>query len=111
MLTRIRRDNQDGSDFDALEFELKHAEDFENSQKQYFEPAYEIDCESDWCGSLYRVWDRRLLIGTFYQKQGKWLSSPYYQNRQYMRLEKDLDKTCSSNEMAINHIVTSYEGR
>lgn len=97
------------SNFDALAFELQCAQDFEKAEKQYFSPEYEIDSETDWCGSLYRVWDRKLLIGTFYQKQGKWLSMPYYQNRRYTKLDKDLDKICQSNELAINHIIRSYE--
>lgn len=97
------------SEFNALAFELRHFEDFQKAEKQYFSPEYEIDSESDCFGSLYRVWDRGLIIGTFCQNKGKWLASAYYQNRCYTRLDKDLDRTFQSNELAINHIIRSYE--
>lgn len=111
MLTPIRRDNQDGKDFDALAFEIKHYEDFENAQKPIIESDYEIDSESDWCGSIYRVWKNARLLGVFYQKQGKWLAEPFYLSERQLKPFKSLAKSFQSNEQAINYIIRNYESR
>lgn len=111
MLTRIRRNYQDGSDFDALDFELKREQIFNKSEKQYIQPNYEIDSDRDWYGNLYRVWNGRVLLGTFYQKQNKWLANPFYKNRQYIKLEQSLERRFNSNEKAINYIIRSFEGK
>ncbi|MDJ0574206.1 MAG: hypothetical protein QNJ65_03445 [Xenococcaceae cyanobacterium MO_234.B1] len=56
-MTRTNTETQAVSaNFDALAFELKHSQDYEQSQQFYVETDYEIDSDSDWCGSLYRVW-------------------------------------------------------
>lgn len=81
--------------FDAIKFELEREQKFNQSQ---------------WCGCVYRVWDGRILLGTFYQKQKKWIANPYYKNRNYLRLEQSLERTFNSNQRAINHIIRSYEG-
>lgn len=96
--------------FDALAFELKHAADHQKSQRPYIESDYEIDSDSDWCGSLYRVWKNSCLLGTFYQKQGKWISEPYYSNRKYQDLGRSFSRTWRSNELAIRYIITCFEG-
>lgn len=96
------------ADFDALAFGLKHAEDYEKSQLPYIESDYEIDSSLDWCGSLYRVWKDSCLLGTFYQKQGKWFSNPHYQNGNYQHLSRS--QTWRSNELAIRHIIECFEG-
>lgn len=98
------------SEFDALAFEIKHAKNFEQSQKEYFDPQYKIDSDRDWCGCLYRVWDRKLLIGTFYLKNKKWLANPYYKNRQYLGLGQLIERRFRSNQLAIDYIIRSYKG-
>ncbi|VEP15806.1 hypothetical protein H1P_3720005 [Hyella patelloides LEGE 07179] len=107
MMTQQQLEQQE---FDAISYELKHEKDFQALQHPYVEPNYEIDSSPDEFGSLYRVWSGRILLGTFYRKHKQWVSSPYYQNRQYLRLDKSLDKTFRSNELAIRHIIDSYEG-
>ncbi len=97
-------------EFDVIELEEKLAADHEKVQKPYIEPHYEIDSETDWCGTLYRVWRYTQLLGTFRQKQGQWLAIPYYKNGKYLRLDKDLSRTWRSNELAIRHIISSFEG-
>ena len=99
------------SDFDVILLEEKLASSYEKSQNLYFETSYEIDSDEDDCfSSLYRIWDRRVLIGTFYQKQGKWLANPYYKNHQYLRLDYSLSRIFRSNELAIGYIISCYEG-
>ncbi|MGK7938307.1 MAG: hypothetical protein AB4206_21285 [Xenococcaceae cyanobacterium] len=97
------------NNFDALAFEINLAKDYEKSQRPYVESDYEIDSDLDWCGSLYRVWKKdNQLLGTFYQKQGKWFSNPHYQNGKYQYLSRS--QTFRSNELAIRHIISSFEG-
>ncbi|MDJ0533179.1 MAG: hypothetical protein QNJ70_11905 [Xenococcaceae cyanobacterium MO_207.B15] len=90
--------------------EIKLADNYEKSQTPYFETNYEVDSEPDCFGSIYRVWVRRLLIGTFYLNQGKWLANPYYKNRSLVRLDYSLSRTFQSNELAIRYIMRCYEG-
>ena len=97
-------------DFDSLALELKHASDYEKAQRPYIESDYEIDSDLDWCGSLYRVWKDSCLLGTFYQKRGKWICEPHYQNGKYLSLGRSLSRTWRSNELAIRHIISSFEG-
>jgi hypothetical protein len=78
MLTRIRRDNQGSSNFDAIKFELDREQKFYQTEKPYIDPNYKIDSEKDCFGCLYRVWNGRILLGTFYQKDKKWLANPFY---------------------------------
>lgn len=99
------------SDFDALALELKHVQDYEQSQKQYFESNYEIDADNNWYGCLYRVWDGVLLIGTFYFNSLRWCAEPYYSNRTYIRSLKSLSRVFNSNQKAINYIIRSYESQ
>ena len=113
MIAQIQTKPQvDLTEFDALTFELKHTSDYEKAQRPYIESDYEIDSDSDWCGSLYRVWktSNSCLLGTFYQKQGKWISEPHYQNGKYLSLGRLLSETWRSNELAIRHIISSFEG-
>ena len=84
-------------EFDVIELEEKLAADYEKTQYPYVEPDYEIDTDTDWCGTLYRVWKNLQLLGTFYQKQGQWLAIPYYKNGKYLRLDEDLSRTWRSN--------------
>ncbi len=112
----IHTNNQSVSqDFSVILLEEKIASDYEKSPHPYFETCYKIDSDKDDCKrSLYRVWncnkDHRLLIGTFYQKGGKWLANPYYRARQYLRLDYSLSRTFRSNELAIRYITRCYEG-
>ena len=105
MLTRIDRNYQDGSGFNALAFEVKHAQDYEKSQQQYTE--YDLD----WNSRLYRVWDGMVLIGTFYLKNKKWLANPYFKNHSCVGSGCCYERRFRSNESAINYIIRSYEGR
>ncbi len=94
---------------------IKLADNYEKRELAYVETNYKIDSDKDDCfSSLYRVWDYdkdyRLLIGTFYLKQGKWLANPYYKNRLYLRLDYSLSQTFQSNELAIRYIIGCYEG-
>lgn len=111
MIAQIQTKPQvDLTEFDALTFELRHASDHEKVQQAYIESDYEIDSDSDWCGSLYRVWKNQQLLGTFYQKQGKWISEPHYQNGKYLSLGRSLSETWRSNELALRHIISCFEG-
>lgn len=97
-------------EFDVIALEERIATDYDKAQKPYFEANYEIDSQKDWCGTLYRVWKNTQLLGTFYQKRGKWISNPYYKNGKYLRLDKDISRTFRSNQLAIKHIISSFEG-
>ena len=111
MMTQIQTLLQDRlEEIDVIALEEKLAADYEKAQKPYIEPNYEIDSETDWSGTLYRVWKHTQLLGTFYQKQGQWLSNPYYENGKYLRLDKDLSRTFRSNELAIRHIISGFQG-
>ncbi len=111
MITQVQTLPQvDLEEFDVIALEEKLASDYEKPQSPYIEPDYEIDSEADWCGTLYRVWKNRCLIGTFHQKQGKWISNPYYRNHKYLRLDESLSRTWKSNELAIRYIISSFEG-
>ena len=108
MLAWNPRENQQGSNFDAIQFELEREEIFNRSQNSYAE--YEIDRDMKWNSRLYRVWCGRLLLGTFYLKNKKWIANPYYENHKYLGLGESVERQFRSNQLAINHIVRSYEG-
>ena len=109
MMTQIQTKSQDLlEEFDVIALEEKLAEDYEKAQQAYVELNYEIDSETDWCGTLYRVWKNRCLLGTFYQKRGNWFANPYFKNGKYLRLDEDLSRTWKSNELAIRHIISSF---
>ena len=111
MMTQVQTPPQANlEEFDVIQLEEQLASDYEKAQKPYFEEDYEIDCETDWCGTLYRVWKNLQLLGTFRQKQGKWISHPYYRNGEYLRLDEDLSRNWRSNQLAIQHIISSFEG-
>ncbi len=110
-MTQLKTRHQENlEEFDVIALEEKLASDYEKAQSPYIELDYEIDSETDWCGTLYRVWRYAQLLGTFRQKQGKWLAIPYYKNGQYLRLDEDLSRTLRSNELAIRHIIFSFKG-
>ena len=112
-MTQIQAQLQDRlEEFDVIGLENQLAADYEKAQRPYIESDYEIDSDSDWCGSLYRVWktSNSCLLGTFYQKQGKWISEPHYQNRKYLSLGRSLSRSWRSNEQAIRYIVNCFEG-
>lgn len=109
MLTRKCGDNQHGSNFDAINFELEREKVFNQSQKPYIE--YEIDRDLQWNSRLYRVWNGRILLGTFYLKNKKWVALPYYKNLHYLGLGQSIERQFRSNTDAISHIIRSYEGR
>ena len=114
MMTQIQAQLQDRlEEFEVIGLENQLAADYEKAQKPYVEANYEIDTDSDWCGDLYRVWrnykNHSCLIGTFYQKRGKWISNSYYHNQTYLNLDQSLSGTFRSNELAIRHIIFSFE--
>lgn len=113
MLTRIRRDNQHGKNFDALAFELKHALDYKQSQKipKIFEPQYQIDSDKDEFGELCRVWDGKTIIGVFYQSptQKYWVTRPYYKGKVYIVNYDMYHQNFETSEDAISHIKALYE--
>ena len=39
-------------EFDVIALEEKLVADYEKAQKPYVEAGYEIDSETDWCGTL-----------------------------------------------------------
>ena len=96
-------------EFNAIAFEIKHAQEFEASQTQYTE--YEIDRDLSWNSRLYRVWDGMVLIGTFYLKNKKWLANPYFKKSVCVGSGCCYERRFRSNESAINYIISSYEGR
>ena len=92
-------------EFNALQFELQHAQDFEPPA-----PIYEHDSFIDFGQTMYRIWVGINLIGTYYEVDGKWRSHAFYKNRQYLRLDQDLEKTFDSIAEAESHIKDSYLG-
>ena len=94
--------------FNALEFELKHDRDFQTLQNTYIN--YEVDSVEDDFGELFRVWNGRTLLGSFYENaQGRWTANPYYRNGQLIRLDKDLSRTFSSSSQAVAYIQATYK--
>ncbi|MDJ0634923.1 MAG: hypothetical protein QNJ34_17165 [Xenococcaceae cyanobacterium MO_188.B29] len=107
MLTSHSQNNQS---FDPIAFELERERIFNRTEKAYVEQDYEVDSNRDWCGSIYRVWKGRFLLGTFHQKSKKWEADPFYANGKYLELADSRKKTFNSNEQAIRHIISCYEG-
>ena len=57
MMTQIQTKSQvELEEFDVIALEEKLASNYEKAQKPYVQSDYEIDSETDWCGTLYRVW-------------------------------------------------------
>ena len=110
MLTRARRNYQDGPDFDAVEFELEREEIFRRSENLYYEPLYEVDSDPHY-PDLYRVWLGMVMLGTFYKKHGRWLANAYFKNRIYLGLGESKERRFRSNQMALDYITNSYEGK
>jgi hypothetical protein len=100
--------NLEMREFDVLSFELKHYKDFEESQNRYVE--YEIDSIKEDFGEIFRLWNGRTLIGTFYKTSQGWKAEPFYLCKQYIRAEINLSKSVDSSEKAIAHIKQMYEG-
>ena len=105
MLTRNYGDKQD---FNAIEFELAREQIF-NRTEQPLPIDYEVDCDSDWYGQLYRVWNGRTLLGTFHQQNQKWIAEPFYRNRQYIKLDCSMQRSFNSDRKAVEYIVESYQ--
>ena len=95
-------------EFDALSFELKHNQDYQNSQSSYTE--YEIDSVEEEFGELWRVWDRYILVGTFYETSQGWKATPFYLCGQYIKAELDFSQDVEDSESAIAYIKSMYEG-
>ncbi len=103
MLTRVRAKDQD---FDPIAFETERERIFQQSQRRYSE--FEIDSISEPFGTIYRVWNGRNLIGTFRQNKQKWLAEPFYKNRVYLKLDRDLSKSFDDDKKAVNYIIYCF---
>ncbi len=105
MLTRNYSVNQD---FDPVQFETQREQIFHQTEKQ--PPIdYEIDSDSDWYGKIYRIWNGRILLGTFHQRNEKWIAEPFYENGKYIKLDCSLQRSFSSDQKAIAYIVGTYQ--
>ena len=102
-------DSQRDREFDALLLELKHSQDYQNKESEYIE--YEIDSVLEEFGELFRLWNGRTLLGTFYENSEGWKVEPFYLCKQYIRAEKDLSQSVGDAERAIAYIKSMYEGR
>ena len=78
--------------------------DFQKFQNNYID--YGIDSLSECFGELFRVWNGRTLLGTFYKSDCEWKAIPYYQNRCYIGLERDLLQTLKNRYRCERH----YDG-
>ena len=96
-------------EFDVLEFELEREELYRKAQSTYIE--YEIDSIEDEFGNLYRVWDRRTLVGTFYKAGRGWKVTPFYLCRKYIKADIDFSQNLDNVERAIAYIKSMYEGK
>ena len=96
--------------FDALSLELKHSQDCQNNKSVYIE--YEIDSVEEEFGELFRVWNGRTLLGTFYKNSEGWKVEPFYSCKQYLKAERDLSQSVGDAERAISpearHCVIAY---
>ena len=96
--------------FNAVAFEPKHSRDFQKLQNTY--TNYEVDSVEEDFGDLFRVWNGRNLLSSFYENaNSKWKSNPYYQNRRCIELDKDLSETFDNRNQAIAYIKATYEGK
>lgn len=96
--------------FNVLEFEIEHSRNFQALQNTY--TNYEIDSVEDNFGELFRVWNGRILLGTFYENsRGQWIANPYYQNKECIELDKDLSQSFDISEPAVAYIQAMYEGK
>lgn len=95
-------------DFNALDFENKHHKDFQNAHRFYID--YEIDSVEDDFGELFRLWNGRILLGTFYKTSSGWKATPFYSCRQYIKLDKDLSKNVQDSDEATAYLKGMYEG-
>ena len=92
--------------FDALSFEIKHDEDFQKSQSYYTD--YEVDSIKEDLGELFRVWNGKTLLGTFYETSSGWKATPFYSCRQYIRADIDFSKTFDTSDSAVSYIKQMY---
>lgn len=104
--------SQDSTDFEALSFEQKHHRDFNRLQKSYFECEIDEQNDEDF-GKYYRVWDNRILLGTFYFSplENIWVANPCYLNLQYIKTDKDLSQTFDTYDLATKYISDLYTGK
>ncbi len=102
------------SNFDALAFELKHAEDFKTSETFYFEPNYEVDTQDDKdFGKMGRIWDGKQLIGTFYycDWRKRWVTTPFYLGVKYIKNNESYLRFFETNQLAEKYIKRLYQQR
>ena len=104
-----QRIENDLEPLDALSFEIKHSQDYQKAQSSYIE--YEIDSVEEEFGELFRVWDRRTLVGTLYETSQGWKATPFYLCRQYINAELDFSQDVEDSGSAIAYIQSMYEGR
>lgn len=96
-------------EFNALDLELKHSQDYQNNESEYIE--YEIDSVVEEFGELFRLWNGRTLLGTFYKTSEEWKVTPFYLCKQYIKAERDLSQSFEDSEEAIAYIKSMYKGR
>lgn len=94
-------------DFNVLSFELKHYKDFQKSQNSYIE--YEIDSIKEDFGEIFRLWNGKTLIETFYEISDGWKATPFYLCKQYIKSEVDLSKSVENSDEAVSYIKQMYE--
>ena len=94
--------------FDALGLELKHSQDYQNNESGYAE--YEVDSVEEDFGELFRLWNGKILLGTFYETSQGWKTTPYYLCRQYIKAELDLAQNVDNSDRAVSYIKSLYEG-
>jgi hypothetical protein len=102
-------DDPKAQEFNALSFELEHYKDFQKSKNSYVE--YEIDSIKEDFGEMFRLWNGKILVGTFYEISDGWKAVPFYLRKQYIRAEIDLSKSVDSSDKAIAYLKSLYEGK
>lgn len=96
-------------EFDAAAFELEHSKNFQVLQNTYIN--YEVDSIEEDFGELFRVWNERTLLGSFYENsQDRWIANPYYQDKECIKLDSDLSQSFDSSSQAVAYIQATYEG-
>lgn len=94
--------------FNTLLFELKHSEDFQKSQNSCTD--YEIDSVEECFGEIFRLWNGKTLLGTFYENTEGWKATPFYLCKQYIKADRDLSKSVDSSDKASAYLKQMYEG-
>ena len=95
-------------EFNTPSFESCNTQTYQNAENFYIE--YEIDSVEEEFGELHRIWSGRDLLGTFYQVfENKWKANPFYESKQWIKLDRDLSQIFESSPEAIAYIKSTYE--